>query len=85
MIVAFVGYIGIVVVLTLMTVRGMDDKTDVVSAHLPLLLKILVTHLAMASMIGQFGTELPTLLSKIFSSMQSSSRPNAQFAAVDWQ
>ncbi|CUG86884.1 membrane-associated protein, putative [Bodo saltans] len=75
------AYIVLVIFATFSSVNGMDDKRD--TKHLPILIKLLATHLAMASTVGEFSTQFPDLLNNLFNGMRSTSRPSPQFAALD--
>lgn len=76
-----VGYVLLVIFATFSSVTGMDDVRE--SNHLPMLIKLMTSHLSVASTVGQFSSQFPTLLSNLFGGMRSSSRPSPQFAALD--
>ena len=49
----------------------------------PILMKLLTSHVVLASTIGEFSRQLPKLLQVMFEVFRRGSRPSAEFASVD--
>lgn len=81
-VIAFVlAFIAFLIAATFSSVTGMDDERE--TKHLPMLIKLLSSHLAVASTVGEFNSQFPDLLNSMFSGMRSTGRPNPRFASLD--
>ena len=72
-----VGLLVIVFALVAMTVGSTQSWRHTI------LFKQVVSHLVLASTVGEFGSNVPKIMLRFFDGMKSTSRPSPNFAAMD--